>query len=90
MTRATAHGKIRRMAWAPSDPQSALVLQQIITRAREQALNGFSDDRRRIQKEQAAKGCSWRTGPDSLRNAGGERDSGLWCSSRPGVARCAE
>lgn len=56
VTPPTRHGKIRRMAWAPPDAQSDLIVQQIITRAREQALNAFSDDRRRIEREQAAKG----------------------------------
>ena len=45
------------MTWAPPDPPSDLVLRQVIARAREEALNGFTAERRRIEIEQAAKGA---------------------------------
>ena len=44
------------MAWAPPDSPSDLILRQIITQAREGALNGFTAERKRIEREQAAKG----------------------------------
>jgi hypothetical protein len=44
------------MTWAPPDSPSDLVLRQVITRAREEALNGFTAERKRIESEQAAKG----------------------------------
>jgi len=44
------------MTWAPPDAPSDLVLLQVITRAREEALNGFTAERKRIEGEQAAKG----------------------------------
>jgi hypothetical protein len=44
------------MAWEPKD-SDALVLRQIITRAREQALSAFTRERKQIEREQAAKGA---------------------------------
>jgi hypothetical protein len=44
------------MAWSPPDQQVDLTLQRIITRAREEALNSFQDQRKRIEREQSAKG----------------------------------
>lgn len=44
------------MPWTPPDQQVDLTLQRIITRAREEALNTFNDHRRRIEREQSAKG----------------------------------
>src|SRR5687767_8281190 len=44
------------MVWTPPDSQSDLVLRQIIVRAREEALKGFTVERKRIEREQVAKG----------------------------------
>ena len=44
------------MAWAPPDSPSDLVLRQVITRAREEAINGFTAERKRIEREEAARG----------------------------------
>jgi hypothetical protein len=45
------------MTWAPPDSPSDLVLQQVITRSREEALNAFTAARKLIEREQAAKGA---------------------------------
>lgn len=44
------------MAWIPPDEKSARLLHQIITREREKALTTFDQNRKRIEREQAARG----------------------------------